>query len=392
MVLNKREELHLMKAIIHDDIIWEASGSEFVAPSNEAGVEPGVDINKWTRKYSLEPDTDFIYDNTDNPIIDMNNRYYLCNSNSTGSTLNNGITIYINKKWKNIFVNINISDNTFENLSETDRDTLYDDLYRKLTTYNFILSVNDITNKYGFTDYLKYVIIDENDNISEYSYKNNITGLPYILKCEYPDDFDVKVESLRKTPINISNELNPNKRLKDGKIIDISQLNYYNDIPIAAVIDENKFQPKVFENYHGNKNIISNKIYRFSGFYMPLFYDIELFKKSDGYENTDNYKFDTSLTDFGTAKERLIRKVNRKGSILKLRDKLDVKSIYPMLDEFGYTTTDFFIFKSTWDYEYHLQTLDNKTSNPDIIQISLPTISTTIGQPPLSIQNQNFTL
>lgn len=27
-----------------------------------------------------------------------------------------------------------------------------------------------------------------------------------------------------------------------------------------------------------------------------------------------------------------------------------------MLDEFGYTTSDFFIFKSTWDFEYYLET------------------------------------
>ena len=27
-----------------------------------------------------------------------------------------------------------------------------------------------------------------------------------------------------------------------------------------------------------------------------------------------------------------------------------------MLDEFGYTTSDFFIFKSTWDFEYYIET------------------------------------
>jgi hypothetical protein len=26
-----------------------------------------------------------------------------------------------------------------------------------------------------------------------------------------------------------------------------------------------------------------------------------------------------------------------------------------MIDEFGYTTIDFFMFKSTWDYEYHVE-------------------------------------
>ena len=41
-----------------------------------------------------------------------------------------------------------------------------------------------------------------------------------------------------------------------------------------------------------------------------------------------------------------------------------------MLDEFGYTFTDYFIFKSTWDNEYYIECLDidqntevNLTSN-----------------------------
>ena len=66
-----------------------------------------------------------------------------------------------------------------------------------------------------------------------------------------------------------------------------------------------------------------------------------------------NYKFDTNLTDFGMMLERRVRKVNRKGSVLKLQ----TNSIYPMLDEFGYTFMDFFIFRSTWDQGYHFETV-----------------------------------
>jgi len=35
-----------------------------------------------------------------------------------------------------------------------------------------------------------------------------------------------------------------------------------------------------------------------------------------------------------------------------------LKSIYPMVDEFGYHLIDFFIFKSSWDFEYHFETLE----------------------------------
>lgn len=70
-----------------------------------------------------------------------------------------------------------------------------------------------------------------------------------------------------------------------------------------------------------------------------------------------NYKFDTDLTDFGIIKERKIRKVNRLGSVLKLSEVKDTNSIYPMIDEFGYSFSDFFIFKSAWDLNYHLETI-----------------------------------
>ena len=69
-----------------------------------------------------------------------------------------------------------------------------------------------------------------------------------------------------------------------------------------------------------------------------------------------NYKFDTDLSDFGIKKERKVRKVNRNGSLLKLKDSSDIKSIFPMLDEFGYTFSDFFIFRSTWDINYYSET------------------------------------
>lgn len=68
-----------------------------------------------------------------------------------------------------------------------------------------------------------------------------------------------------------------------------------------------------------------------------------------------NYTFDTTLTNFGMIKERKFRKVNRLSSVLKLAEVKDTNSIYPMLDEFGYAYSDFFIFKSTWDLEYYIE-------------------------------------
>lgn len=72
-----------------------------------------------------------------------------------------------------------------------------------------------------------------------------------------------------------------------------------------------------------------------------------------------NYNFDTSLTAFGLMRERKIRKVNRKSNLLKLIEVKDTNSIYPMIDEFGYTYQDFFIFKSSWDLDYYTETIKN---------------------------------
>lgn len=349
------------KLVVHNDILYRTT--TLVSAEEEPGIS-----KKWERLYSFVPDTNFIYKNTSNgnPIIKMNNKYYLINSNNSNSTLDNGVVIYINKKWKNILVNINIADNTVSNISNSERDLLYKDINKKLTANNFILAINDMRNKYGFTDYVTYVIIDESGKIKKYNYNLNITTLPHLIVCETSEDLDVKANSLTIKPVQLTGDLNAKKVLNSGVINNLNELNYYNNISVGSIIQENKFEPKIFENYHGNKNIIKNKIYRFTGNYMPLFYNIDLFQKNWEMENTGNYKFDTSLTSFGIMKERRISKVNRNGSILKLKDSKSNRSIYPMLDEFGYTIDDFFIFSSTWDTGYHLETSLNEVISRDL--------------------------
>ena len=128
--------------------------------------------------------------------------------------------------------------------------------------------------------------------------------------------------------------------------------------------------------------------------------------------NYGNYKFDTDLTNFGVMKERKFRKVNRVQSILKLREVKDIKSIYPMIDEFGYSFSDFFIFKSTWDLEYSIETVLSKPdttfkkdmtqyskekflgkhlSNPDrVIEEWQQANEFSVGRPPIDINKINY--
>lgn len=343
------------KLVIHNDIIW------ITTQSINVGMEPGVSP-EWTRRYSIVADTNYIYTQINNPIIQLNNRFYLMKNNPLNNKLDNGILIYINKRWKNILINIKFNDNTLPNLSNTDRDDLYDDLYKSITAYNFVSSINEFYKKHGFANYLKYIIIDEDGSINQYQFDDNIKDLPYLIGAYPPDEFNVRFSSLSRFSSNrFSSRINvkPTKVLSNGNIDDISKLNWYNNIPIAYSIQENSFEESVVKNYSGLRNTTTS-IFRFTGPYMPLFYEIQLFDKNTENRLPGNYKFDTSLTDFGLFKERKLRKINRKGSILKLKNLKGSVSMYPMIDEFGYTFTDFMVFKSTWDVNYHIETVNNK--------------------------------
>ena len=334
--------------VVHENMVWEANINLI-----EPGEEPNIS-NLWDFKYDILPKIGFSYSQTNNKIIFMNNKYYLSTS-LIGIQLDNGIIIYINKKWKNIFINININDDTLPNISNSDRDLLYNEIYSNITANNFIQAINDISNKYGFANYLKYVVIEEDGTITEHSFDEDITKLKHIITAEYPDKFEIRIDSLDKKVLEDPKKLKPTRVLNKSTIPTIDNLNWYNGSPLSVNIDDNLSEVPVIENYHNLKNIRNLDFYRFSGYYMPIFYDIELFKKAEDFEELGNWIFDDSLTEFGILKERKIKKVNRKGSILKLKDDDVNKSIYPMLDEFGYTSNDFFIFKSNWDFEYYIE-------------------------------------
>lgn len=349
--------------VVYNQILYKA------LQNNLVGIEPmPTTSDKWQRVYSMLPDTDIPYTQTNNKIILMNNRYYLCTNGNGQSTLDNGIIIYVNKKWKNVLINIYINDNTLSNLSNADRDLLYNDMYSKLTAYNFINCINNLSNKYGFVDYIKYVIIDENGS-KVYSY-NNVSELPLIITAESPDQLLSRIKSLDKFPKTLNvNQFKAKRKLDKANIQTIDMLNWFNDsLSLGTEIVKVKGDPTIIPYYSGLSNNIYNNLFRHSGPYCPIFYNIELFQQSVSSDGSiKNYKFDTSLTSFGLAKEQIISKVNRNSNLLQLRNKPDLKSIWPMIDEFGYTTTNFFIFKSTWDFEYHVECNEIKQVPPPVV-------------------------
>jgi hypothetical protein len=362
--------------VLHNDVVW------FTNTTTSRGVEPQND-SAWTRIYSLESDTNFQYttsfNDLGNPIIRMNNRLYKLKETIISSqitalnkTLDNGITIYVNKKWKNILVNIYVNDNSFTStetingynvysrdyLSNVNRDSLYSDVFEKLSADNFITSLNDFQNLYNFSDKIKYVIIEEDLSIKIFDFNDleTIEDLPVLLNCQTPDIFKTRIFSniVESSSLSLS-QIKAKKELVDSNISSIGELNYYDGKHLGVTIMKNETDPTLIPNYSKLQNKIYTELARYSGYYSPIFNKIELFSAPGLTSGDGNYKFDTDLTYFGQIRERIFSKVSRRGNILKLRNKGNLKSIYPMLDEFGYQTDNFFIFKSTWDYEYHVE-------------------------------------
>ena len=286
-----------------------------------------------------------------------------------GKPLNNGIDIYINKRWKNVLVNIYSNDGLLDNyVSNVSRDSIYVDECKKLTAKNLIDYINNLELNYGFSKKLRYIIINENGDFSIHDFNdlNTVKLLPYIVRVLEPDSFPVLRGSLKKTPAPINqNNLKPNKVLNDGQLLSLDQLNFYSDVPYAYTITPDSiassFPPGFLQQ--ANNSLVLN-MYRHTGYYSPIFHDVQLFKAPGPTQSYVNFKFDTDLTEFGMTGEVIVSKTNRNSNILKLKDSTTIRSVFPMLDEVGYQVVKKMIFKSTWDFEYLQECYTFVNQNP----------------------------
>lgn len=286
--------------VVYDEILYKINPSYVGNGLNDENI-PGIDPD-WERVYSFVPDTDFKYSPYDNPYIKISDYFYYSKYNfgmsasatqSSSLTLDNGIRIYINKRWKNVLVNIAINDNTVKaDMNMTDptknveRDRLYIEPNSRLTAANFIRQINDLDTKYGFADYVTYIIIEEDGTIDKHRFDLNLDTLPYFLLCEEADEFDVKIGSLQYRSQTLDkNILKPFRVLENGNIDSLEKLNFYNEVPIGVNIINSKDDPKVLKNYNSQTNITTEPMMRHSGNYMPLFYDVELFNRSSIYDH-----------------------------------------------------------------------------------------------------------
>lgn len=364
--------------VYHDNSIWNST------IDTDFEEEPG-NSNAWVFKHTFNARNVNYQPGTINSIVFMNNEYYLILNNPNNKTLDNGINIFINKKWKNILVNIYISDNTLPNITNSDRDELYQDIYKDLTANNLMKAINNPSERWGFFNFLNYIIIEEDGSIKTYNKNENFEELPYYLSCENPDPINVKVNSLIKKAKD-NPKVNPVRKLSNNKISENNQINWYNNSVISYEIIENKDVPKVFDNLRQLNNITNATIYRFSGHYEPIFTEIDLFKKGEKYKKQGNYKFNTELTNFGKVIGKKIRKVSRNEDLLKINRIEEEEAIYPMIDEFGLSVRNRYIFKPTWDNFYYTEFNRKKVIADEIEDIENNEIiqkKTNIGRPKL---------
>lgn len=261
--------------VIYNDVLYQCN------INNTKGEDPLLST-KWNRLYSMVADTDFGYTPTNNPIIQINNYYYRNTFNTTDPlTLDSGITVYINHKWKNVMVNIVINDNTLEStlIKNVERDLLYTSYNGRLTAANFIRQINDLDSKYGMADYTSYVIIKEDGTWTYHKFGNNLSELSYLILAEEGDEFKVQNNSLVYQGIVVDkNILKPSRPLVGGNIDQLYKLNYYNELPLGVAVSKNLTETPVLPNYSGNLSSNSTSFWRFSGSYEPIFYPIDLFQ------------------------------------------------------------------------------------------------------------------
>lgn len=361
-----------------------------------------VSLKNWNTNYVLNNYNDWIYQKRlykkennllfNGGIFDL--KPYINNDK-------NGIHVFLNKKYKNILIVLNQTIPMNIDYYDLNNITIFGEKYgfynsktlngedinysfsnynftpSLITAFNFTEAINDLNNLHNFDQPVYYHIIDED---GKYAYTpmnayfsgstmNTLTNWdnnfpPYFLEILPPEELILKknsytVKALKGPNYNIYNKYRPSGFSSNKK--------YNINEPIARKIDLNEKELEIRPQILGENFTYDKNIFRYNGNYEPIFKDISLFNKSN-YKVIDdeflyyesNYRFDETYENFGRIDELMYSKVNPYTNILKLKNSLSDKSIYPMIDEYGYSYTSRFIFKSTWDAEFYYTTYDRQ--------------------------------
>jgi hypothetical protein len=319
----------------------------------------------------------------------------------------NGIHVFLNEKFKNILIVINIKIPIQQNFISLNNVAEFGEkfgLYNSkrlnnlsliyphigvneydpslITAANFIDSFDDMNTLSEFESGITYYYVDSNGYsgstgpINILNVNNSMNSIsswnkpwpPFILTINDPELLYTKRQSYIKNSLKGPSSNIYNKYLT---YYDSDQKQKYNIVePLGRSMQLNIVENNMNTVYAFNKVYTPNAIWRYNGSYEPIFVDIPLFNNVDIYYSgsslkywDSNYKFDTSYKNFGLIEEIIYSKVNPTRSPLKLKDTDTDKSIYPMVDEYGYGYGTRFIFNSSWDKDFYIITSPEQNIN-----------------------------
>ncbi len=216
----------------------------------------------------------------------------------------------------------------------------------------------------------------------------NWENTDFVLNIELPVEVLVKEKAFITTPVKdsdipkfeINNSLenrkitedsngNPNFTTDGLQVDSINDINSYNNYPIAKTITQNTVDTRLSWEL---ENDTDPSVFRYNGVFAPIFKNVPLFRPLVYKELRDNklkpilgngnWKFyDPSsskvapnLSGFGQIEELLFSKCNNVSSILKIQNPSDKdKSVYPMVDEYGYDFDARYIFSANFEPSYY---------------------------------------
>jgi hypothetical protein len=231
---------------------------------------------------------------------------------------------------------------------------IYEDGTHNIMDYSntdFILDSNEPTEVLSKDDAFKTTGVSDND-IPDFDINNSVENR-------------IIVDDDPNNPFG-----DPNFTSEGLEVDSLNDINSYNDYPIAKVIEENNVDTRLSWELDDDTD---PSIYRYNGIYVPMFKEVPLFRPY-GYtelkESTNNiptlpdgnWKFydpDSSASNpnvigFGIIEELLFSKCNNVSSVLKIQDPDEKeKSVYPMVDEYGYDFDARYIFTANWEPGWH---------------------------------------
>jgi len=332
---------------------------------------------------------------TSNTIIDKNT---------------NGIHVFLNEKFKNFLIVINVRIPIQQNNINLNNVIVFGEkygLYNSKTLNNnslvfpatvvkeyepsLIASANifdafdDMTTLSEFDSGITYYYVNSNGQsgttgpINTVNSNNNMISIsdwrksdpPFILILNDPELLKTKKQSYTKTALK-----GPSTNIYDKyeTFYDTVQKQKYNITePLARSMSLNIQENNLNTIYASNSVSTSNIIYRFNGAYEPIFSNIPIFSNTYLYSSgltvkywESNYKFDAEFDNFGIIEELLFSKINPTINPLKLKNTDKDHSIYPMVDEYGYQFGSRFIFNSSWDNDFYIVTNSDQNINKNV--------------------------